>query len=177
MKISFFKKLIGKKPQNLIKKYNFSKDIFSSRIPLFKEILKAFKDKSNIHYLEIGVFEGRSFFWMLENILTHPTSTATGIDIFSSEYKKNFYENLKNSSLAKKVKIIEGFAEVELRKLNLKFYDIIYIDGGHTAPSVLMDSMLCWPLLKNGGILIFDDYLWRKDELPEERRPQIAIDA
>ncbi len=34
----------------------------------------------------------------------------------------------------------------------------------------------CWPLLKVGGLLAFDDYVWR--ELPEpERRPGPAIDA
>jgi hypothetical protein len=30
-------------------------------------------------------------------------------------------------------------------------------------------------LLKRGGILIFDDYLWNQD-IPIEDRPQIAID-
>ncbi|MCM8831198.1 MAG: class I SAM-dependent methyltransferase [Candidatus Omnitrophica bacterium] len=44
--------------------------------------------------------------------------------------------------------------------------------GNHNAPSVLMDAVLCWPLLKNGGILIFDDYLWKINKLPEEERPK-----
>ncbi len=33
--------------------------------------------------LEIGVFEGRSTVWLLENILTHPSSTLTYVDTFA----------------------------------------------------------------------------------------------
>ena len=35
--------------------------------------------------------------------------------------------------------------------------------------------MLAWRLLKPGGILIFDDYLWEPNR-PPARRPQLAID-
>jgi len=34
---------------------------------------------------------------------------------------------------------------------------------------------LSWPLVKCGGIVIFDDYLWNPN-WPVEYRPQIAID-
>ncbi|MCM8831199.1 MAG: hypothetical protein NC918_03280 [Candidatus Omnitrophica bacterium] len=80
MNINFLRKLIGRKPKNLTAKYTFQETFFSSRIPIFKKVLETFKDKPNVHYLEIGVFEGRSFFWRLENILTHPTPTATGVE-------------------------------------------------------------------------------------------------
>jgi hypothetical protein len=64
------------------KKYNFSEDWFTWNLPIWEEILGHLRGKPNIHYLEIGVFEGRSLIWMLENILTHPTSKATCIDVF-----------------------------------------------------------------------------------------------
>ena len=64
------------KKHSFKKNYNFSTDWFSMNIPLWKKLLKEFKGKPGVNYLEIGLFEGRSFFWMLENILTHPTSTA-----------------------------------------------------------------------------------------------------
>jgi hypothetical protein len=38
-----------------------------------------------------------------------------------------------------------------------------------------MDAVASWVLLKEGGIMIFDDYEWEPDKPPEER-PQIAID-
>lgn len=57
-------------------------------------------------------------------------------------------------------------------------YDLIYVDGSHNAADTLADIVLCWFLLKVGGIMIIDDYLWRspqgKGALHE---PKMAIDA
>ena len=49
------------------------------------------------------------------------------------------------------------------------------IDGGHTADEVYSDAVLCWPLLKVGGVVCFDDYEWRLHR-PVEKRPQQGID-
>ena len=37
-------------------------------------------------------------------------------------------------------------------------FDFAYIDGGHGAGTVLADAVLVFRLLKQGGILAFDDY-------------------
>jgi len=162
--------------EHYLKKYNFTADWFTYNIPIWEKELTSFKGQRNIHYLEIGVFEGRSFIWMLENILTHPTSTATGIDPLYVEYEQTLYDNLKISGLDSKAKIIKGFSQLELKKLPFDSFNIIYIDGDHSASAVLNDAILSWPLLKKGGVLIFDDYLWETQRPPEERA-QIAIDA
>ncbi|CAG8741307.1 12921_t:CDS:1, partial [Dentiscutata heterogama] len=66
-----------------------------------------------------------------------------------------------------------------LTKLNYESkikFDFIYIDGSHVASNVLADAILAWNLLKDGGIMIFDDYEW--DRYKEEyNNPKIAIDA
>jgi hypothetical protein len=54
-------------------------------------------------------------------------------------------------------------------------YYIVYIDGSHRAIDVAADASLSWPLLKTGGMIIFDDYLWEL-ERPIQDRPQMAID-
>ena len=162
---------------NNVKKYNFSTDWFVPNIPIWENILSQFKGNSNIHYLEIGVFEGRSIIWMLENILTHPTAKLTCIDIFPGDLKDRFLANLEISGFADKATVITGKSQIELRKLPFNSFDIIYIDGSHTADDVLTDAVLSWPLLKSGGAIIFDDYLWREEFLPKEFRPQLAIDA
>jgi hypothetical protein len=64
------------------KHYTFTDDWFTDRIPTRTKELKEFKDKPDVHYLEIGTFEGRSALWALENILTQPTSKITIIDAF-----------------------------------------------------------------------------------------------
>ena len=139
-------------------KYIFTTDWFSGTIPVWEEILRDYKGKPNIHYLEIGVFEGRSFFWMLDNILTHPASTATGIDPLFEDVKKTLLGNLEISGARDRLKIIRGFSQIELKKIPMDSFDIIYIDGDHHSSAVLTDAILSWPLLKKGGILIFDDY-------------------
>jgi predicted O-methyltransferase YrrM len=50
-------------------------------------------------------------------------------------------------------------------------YDFIYIDGVHSPLGVLTDACMSWGLLKQGGVMLFDDYLY-----PEEPT-KIGIDA
>jgi len=40
-----------------------------------------------------------------------------------------------------------------------RFFDLIFVDGGHGADAVLTDALLAYRLLRTaGGVLIFDDY-------------------
>jgi len=55
-------------------------------------------------------------------------------------------------------------------------FDLIYIDASHYAVDVLTDAVLSFKLLKGGGMMIFDDYLWAGDE-NIVYYPKIAIDA
>jgi len=158
-------------------KYNFSTDWFSRKIPVWSKTLSHLKGKPDIHYLEIGVYEGRSAMWMLDNILTAPSAKITVIDIFSDNLEEIFLSNLKISGAYDKATVITGYSQVKLRSLPLNTYDIIYIDGSHAAKDVLEDAVLSWRLLKTDGFLIFDDYLGWVNEKPPLSRPKIAIDA
>lgn len=169
-------------PLNLARDYAFERDWHERHASYWTEALERFQGQPDIQYLEVGLFEGASFFWVLEKILTDPTSHATGIDPFIREYSQiknysdTFYENLELSGVGDRTTIIEGFSQVELRKLPLASYDIIYIDGSHNARDVLEDAVLSWRLLKPGGMLIFDDYeLWW--ERPPPARPRLGIDV
>ena len=42
-----------------------------------------YRGRPGLRYLEVGVFEGRSLLWMIDQVLTHPSSQATGIDILA----------------------------------------------------------------------------------------------
>jgi predicted O-methyltransferase YrrM len=144
---------------------------------LWSDILARFKGKADIHYLEIGVFEGASLIWMLENIMTHDTAKVTCIDLFPDDLEQIFLFNLDLSGSEHKVTTIKERSVTALRKFPFDSFDIIYVDASHTADNVMSDTMLCWPLLKPGGLLIFDDYLLDAKLQPEEFRPQVAIDA
>lgn len=161
------------------KGYRFTSDWFTPHLPRWEKALAPFKGKPELRYLEIGAFEGRSVVWMLNNILTHPTARMTAIDVFPGNLKARYLYNLGRSGGADKVTTIQGYSSPELRKFPFRSFDIIYIDGSHMADDVLTDAALSWDLLRNGGVLIFDDYNWRPGgpDLPPELQPQIAIDA
>jgi|GEM_PF-1843227 len=177
--------------------YVFSLLSFYVNIPDWENHLKELKGKPNIHALEIGSFEGFSAIWQLENILTHPTSTITCIDIFDDKtVEGRFDRNIEATGIAHKVKKLKGSSEKMLRSLNEQKYDYVYIDACHLAKWVLSDAVLSWDLVKPGGLIIFDDYgripeppkgykltrikfideyLWKKKE--RETSPEPAIDA
>jgi precorrin-6B methylase 2 len=140
--------------------YEFTSDWFTSNIPIWEIVMKRYRGRPGVNYLEIGAYEGRSAIWVLENILTDPTSHVTAVDIFDGDYEARYRRNIKMTGAADRVTTIKGPSQVELRKLPLESFDIVYIDGSHAMSDVLEDAVLCWRLLEPGGLLIFDDYHW-----------------
>lgn len=145
--------------------------------------------KPHLHFLEIGCFEGRTTVWLLENVLTDPTSRITVIDTFegSPEFEPlgidcNFRERFEQNVSAYKDKVLiwSGYSDVILKdwwhEVGVGVYDFIYVDGSHEAADVLSDAVLSWPLLKPGGVMAFDDYKWGLGG-PDWARPGPAIDA
>ncbi len=161
-------------------KYRFSSDWFSENIPIWTKTLAELKGKPDLHYLEIGVYEGRSFFWVMDNILTDPSCRATAMDTFDiyagNDPELVFRENLARSGHESKVTIIKGSSREKLRSLSPNSFDLIYVDGDHGGKAVLMDAVFAWDLLKDGGLMIFDDYEW-PHSIPMEMRPTFALDA
>ena len=176
--------------------YAFTSDWFSGNIPSWKDKLGGLAGQPNLHAVEIGSYEGRSAVWLLENILTAPDSRLTCIDKF--EMDDEFHEivdrmklaipqhadiegvfdaNIRATGAEKKVRKLKGRSVEMLRNLPLDSYDLIYIDGSHTARNVLTDAVLCWDLLKINGIMIFDDYRWNVFTEDVLKSPQPAIDA
>lgn len=144
--------------------HEFTQDWFESlaKSNFETNIKPMFRDKP-VNYLEIGCFEGNSVLYMFENVLTHSGSRVTIIDPFegSTTHKiqlEKFKKNLKK--YLDRITIIQGYSNVELQKLEKESYDLIYIDGDHMAYAVLTDGILSFPLLKKGGVMVFDDYKW-----------------
>ena len=59
----------------------FTEDWLTYNIPLWDRLLNPLKEQK-VSVLEIGVFEGRSTLWLLQNILTHPAARLTYVDTF-----------------------------------------------------------------------------------------------
>ena len=154
------------------------------------DAIKTFSDNllqyagQKIDFLQIGAFTGDASLWLLENILTHPQSTLTDVDIWKGdpglegfdwetayvEYKR------KTSSYPGKLHSFQMMSD-QFFKQNVKEYDMIYIDGDHGARAVLRDAVNAFDCLKEGGLLIFDDYEFAYHALPAANCPKTAIDA
>ena len=126
--------------------------------------------------LEIGSFEGRSAAWFLEHVLTDEAAEIVCVDVFSQPgLEARFDHNVRLADRHGRARKLKGKSADVLATLEPASFDAIYVDGGHDAATVSLDSLLAWKLLKPGGILIFDDYLW-EPERPPSGRPQLAID-
>lgn len=128
--------------------------------------------------VEIGVYEGASSCFWSDFYMTHPESRLISIDPFtgSSEHHENpenYPEladleltargNIAKSDNAAKIEVIKGcswdvFPELNRRNGGEPWIDVLYIDGAHDPTSVARDTTLYVPMVKSGGLIIFDDY-------------------
>jgi predicted O-methyltransferase YrrM len=61
---------------------------------------------------------------------------------------------------------------------NEPLFDFAYIDASHTAYGTLEDAVLTHPLIKSGGIIIFDDYKWKDPNRPSDTdSPELGINC
>jgi glycosyltransferase involved in cell wall biosynthesis/predicted O-methyltransferase YrrM len=147
--------------------------------------------------LEIGSFEGASACYLIANcaskspIEIHCIDTWEGViehkgaGVNMSDVERRFLDNTRIACdmVPHRVELIthKGLSNICLAKILsqsfLNYFDLIYIDGSHQAPDVLCDATLSFPLLKVGGTMIFDDYLWRAAPGDPVYSPKLAIDA
>ena len=166
----------------------FTQDWFSHNVPMFEHCMSKLETRKE--FLEVGCFEGRATCWLLQNGLDDD-GVITCIDTFSggeehAQYGLDFRTTRAlfeaNTQEAKKetqtVAVVPDTSYYGLSScvVSEKQFDFIYIDGSHTAPDVLTDACIAFGMLKKGGIMLFDDYLW-KDVNGVLHRPKIAVDA
>jgi predicted O-methyltransferase YrrM len=152
-------------------------------ISIFEENLAEYAGKK-LDFLQIGVFTGDASLWLIENILTHPESTLTDVDIWEGDAGLDGF-NWDTAYVAYKKKMANYLDKVtpiqitsdDFFKRNNKTYDIIYIDGDHVASAVLRDAIHAFDCLNDGGLLIFDDYEFGYHAIPSRFAPKDAIDA
>ncbi len=151
---------------------------------MWKEHLGGCAGQKDLKVLEIGSFDGRSAVWILENLLTHPTSHLTCIDTFTQEERHDdvdiealFDHNISVTGVQERVTKLRGSSATILRSLPFDEFDIVHISDSQTARRVLSNAVLSWELLKRHGILILNDY--GNDSTSEDivNGPHKGIDA
>jgi predicted O-methyltransferase YrrM len=156
---------------------------FDSQKYNFENHLTQFKGKPDLKFLQVGTYTGDASDWLLSTILTDPSSTLTDVDTWQGsderehkamDFNKIYTLYLQRMDKYENLMSIKGDSSYVLPSLRER-YDFIYIDGDHTEKAVYRDATNAWALLKSGGILAFDDYLWGQDVHPE-LRPGPGID-
>jgi predicted O-methyltransferase YrrM len=175
--------------------FEFTTDWFSRFAPVWRQLLERHKPRK---LMEIGSYEGRAACFLIETcaaeapIELHCVDTWAGgvehdtgaMPQVEGRFDRNiaaareraahpvdFHKHKSLSAPALVRLLAEGQAES---------FDLVYVDGSHQAPDVLADAVLAFMLLKVGGLIVFDDYLWALE--PSGRQdfynmPKPAIDA
>jgi predicted O-methyltransferase YrrM len=148
------------------------------------ETLARLVSPTGVHdILEIGSWEGRSAIFFLEHC---PDCRITCIDTFQGGREHAGMDQLTSvearfdSNLAGYGDRIEKIGSRSIPALDRlaeegRRFDLIYVDGSHDRDDVVLDSFLAWRLLRQDGLMIWDDYRWQL-QLPLHKRPQEAID-
>lgn len=151
----------------------------------FKSQLTPLANKFGLRFLQIGAFTGDASVWLVDNILTQKNSVLEDVDIWTGSDEQEHQamdwldvERTYDSRIAFRPNVVKYKMDSKeyLRSVDEPVFDFIYIDGDHTAEGVLQDAVLSWRLLKVGGIMAFDDYLW-EDPRGIEFQPGWSIDT
>ena len=158
----------------------------------WRRILYTFyKQRGPVRILEIGAYRGEATAWFLRNLCGHAESRVYAVDTFegSAEYTDTNFSKIEQAFQASicatgrqsRVVKLKMLSYKALLQLNTEFnrqpyFDVVLIDASHEAADVMMDGVMAFPLLKVGGVMIFDDYKWEK-LVQAYYRPKVAIDG
>jgi tetratricopeptide (TPR) repeat protein len=162
--------------------YNWTNDIPKGTKQVFENVIHHFNKTHMLRdepykILEIGTYSGTSLIKIVQMI---PNSAGFGIDawknygendlltkIEETGIAKSFLKNVESVGLERRVCGICQDSTIALINM-LKYndgYDFIYVDGSHKLLDCYTDLVLSWRLLKSGGIMGIDDYLWNNEDL------------
>ena len=175
--------------------YEFTEDWFSHVVPVWEQLFYSYEPS---RILEIGSYEGRSTCFIIQSLASARDMEIHCIDTWEggvehdrsamSAVERRFDSNLARVRANTRHQVDfhkhKGLSSDVLARLiangSREHFDLIYVDGSHQAPDVLVDAVLSFQLLKVGGLLVFDDYVWSMGEQWEQdfyQMPKPAIDA
>lgn len=169
----------------------FSSEFAKAHGPNWKKWLAPIIGAPGAIGIEIGTWRGESAEWILDNVLTDPTSRLHCVDTFKGSDEHQLAGIDCSGIHAETMKRLARFGPprvtlhvgeshkvlwARLAGAVPRAVDFIYVDAAHDAMNVLRDAVLAFELLAVGGIMIFDDYEWKvmRDEID---RPKLAVDS
>jgi predicted O-methyltransferase YrrM len=139
-------------------------------VPWCVTFSRIFSRADPVRILEIGSWEGRSTLFLL-TYFTQGHLTAVDTWAGSDEYEYNATSDLRELEARFDHNVSSGAPRLTKRKGSSLYvlpqlldeqqtFDVIYVDGSHFADDALTDAINAWRLLKQGGVMIFDDVMW-----------------
>lgn len=120
-------------------------------------LLKLSENKSKI--CEIGVNAGHSLLLMVS---TNPSAEYLIFDLGAHAYTRPCVEYIRKAYPSTKITEVYGDTNITLRSYiksnELNAFDMIHIDGGHETHTVVNDFIYTQQMLKEDGVVVFDDY-------------------
>ena len=160
------------------KGFEFTSTWASNNIPFVAPLLRDFAAKrpagETIRYMEIGAYEGRNLAfmdWLLPDRLAVTVIDPWFDEALNPEEKYHAVEPRFRRNVAKLnftgLSTRKGFSTYELPKMleGGETFDLIYVDGSHTAWAVMVDLAYCAALLDIGGMMVLDDYWHHESEI------------
>jgi predicted O-methyltransferase YrrM len=156
-----------------------SKQSFLNVIKYFNQNNRKVLSGQKICVLEIGTYTGVSLINIINMI---PNSDGIGVDKWCSytrdnlsenietlEVKKSFYKNINKFGLQYRITGLNDDSTSALINFiqNKKVFDFIYIDGSKLLLDCYNDLVLAWHILERDGIIVINDYLYKKDSILE----------
>jgi hypothetical protein len=142
--------------------------------------------KKNINILQLGCYN-KEVTKIFIDILTKKKSKLVCIDTFNRDIKymhthdyhtfqKQFFNIIEKSNKLDQINIMKIEINEGLKKLQYdnEMFDIIYIDMSYDHQYILYKIIVSWELLKNNGIIIFDNYKCSMSE-NQEKCPLFAL--
>ncbi|MDX5392315.1 MAG: class I SAM-dependent methyltransferase [Pseudomonadota bacterium] len=155
--------------------FEFTTEWADNNIPYVAPLLRDFaQGRGQIRYLEIGAYEGRNLAfmdWLLPAKLDVTVIDPWFDETLNPEEKYHAVEPRFRRNVAKLnftgLSTRKGFSTYELPKMleGGETFDLIYVDGSHTAWAVMVDLAYCAALLDIGGMMVLDDYWHHESEI------------
>lgn len=152
---------------------------------IFKRHLTQYSGGAGLKYLQLGAYTGDCSRWLLENVLTDPSSTLYDVDTWEGSPTEVVHNNFNWTSVEQTYnESLSSFPNVKPYKMTTDeffslnhgvMFDFIYIDADHIAKAVYDDAVNALKVLKPGGILAFDDVLWEHESRNPLLSPKLGI--
>lgn len=152
--------------------------------PGYFKILDGYTGKDNVHFLEIGSFQGMGTNYFIDHFLTgtncfitcvdpwikYSESTVTHMSEWDNVINNETYDLfLKNTSYNRDKIIVQRGLSTDIVPQLTQQFDFVYIDGDHSEKTVWLDAIHSFEKLAVNGIMIFDDYTWGQGECSPEQ--------